>query len=315
MSGLPSTTENKATPFKITSRVVGLLIRQSKSMRDDQSSTQVYSNPAFVEDEEPSPTRPPSSLSQNELDTNRDVNNNRTNIKIPKLPCRQDDSSSDSDDDNESDQEDDKKDKKLSQSILWIFSVSLTIVIPLGMATVGLLFSHSCPSFPSLPILLIVLGGVMTIGNLSNLMCGLLSPKDSSLDPHAEVKQMLASTGNLVINGLSLILILITTGWMYFNPKPTLRSAVKDSTNDSFISPSSFPPPAYCHPVLYLFALYTINLMMSFLTCVAVIHLLAYFLIPAVMRLLYSHKCRTTATTSQLSDDDDIRRRESEVPS
>jgi hypothetical protein len=127
---------------------------------------------------------------------------------------------------------------------------------------------------------------------------------------------MLASTGNLVINGLSLILILITTGWIYFNPKPILYAAVKDSTNDSFISTSSsFPPPAYCHPVLYLFALYTINLMMSFLTCVAVIHLLAYFLIPAVMRLLYSHKSRTTATTSQLSDNEDIRRRESEVPS
>lgn len=313
MSASPSTPETKATPFKITSRVVRLLIRQSRSMRDDQSSTQVYSNPAFVGDEEPS-SRPPSSLTQNELDTNRDVNNNRINIKVPKSPCRQDDSSSDSDDENESDQ-DDKKDQKLSQSILWVFCVSLTIAIPLAMTTVGLLFSHSCPSFPSLPILLIVLGGVMTMGNLSNLMCGLLSPKDSSLDPHAEVKQMLASTGNLVINGLSLILILITTGWIYFNPKPILHSVVKDNTNDSFISTSSFPPPAYCHPVLYLFALYTINLMMSFLTCVAVIHLFAYFLIPAVMRLLYSHKSRKTATTSQLSDEEDIRRRESEVPS
>lgn len=237
------------------------------------------------------------------IDSSRFYNDSqvpKVRILLPSLPenGKQNSDSDESDPDEEVSKPKKDKDHTMCTSVLWISCVSFTIIFPLVLLSMGLIFSNSCSSF--LPVMLVTTGAVMSLGNAFNLMCGVMdSGYFRTFRTSSSVTHSVAAKGNLAINITTFLLWFILLTWITFVSRPNASSSLPEfvnstDTSDSLIfknkteMSSGIPVDnetqlletifdvEECSQFLFLFSRYLVNCLLIFLTCVAVIHILGF---------------------------------------
>jgi len=229
-----------------------------------------------------------------------------------------------------------EKQAKQFENILWVSCVGFMIFLPLLMTFIGFIFVNSCPTLPSLPVILMITGGVMTAGNSFNLFCGILDSSrfkrrtnSNSQNNCLPSKQLVASRGNACINILTLFLWLTLSTWIHLHSRPP--SFVPDSRDErnetttqiNFVEKTGSmdkrsginltetsyetvgSTPVGCSHVLYLFSLYLVNSILILMACLAVINGIGHLGVVSVCSTVWNRVSGKRKSSSVVVVDDE----------
>ena len=104
------------------------------------------------------------------------------------------------DDVHEAEADDDDDTVSRIQSYFWITVVVSTLMLPVVMIGIGTANMHSCPSMPSVPIFLTILGSFLMTGNLINVLFSTRYVRDLEIfTQNPDLWQMIVSGANVNI--------------------------------------------------------------------------------------------------------------------
>jgi len=166
----------------------------------------------------------------------------------------------------------------------------LTTAIPVAMIWIGSAHLNDCPHSPELPILLIVSGCILAAGSLINICDQLL--EGYVYHTSGKRQSIMIRAINCLVIGLMLACLILGCIWIHGRNLPHENRFFDDAGMNRPVTPipehlyrsnQTVPPigeranrmdPQFCHPVLYQFSYWLLNIsfivlaLIALLTCI-----------------------------------------------